>query len=266
MAAGIRLSDITPFILTYNEEANISRCLAGVAWASQILVVDSGSTDRTLDLIDHYPRARVVQRRFDSHAVQANFGLGLIKTPWVLSLDADYVLSPEFQAALQAGEFSADPICVYFASFRWCVQGRPLRSSIYPPRGVLFARAGALYEQDGHTQRLSLEGRRMVSVSPLIFHDDRKPLPRWLKSQQIYAALEAEKLETVPACHLGFADRLRRTGWAAPLIIVPYVLIARGLILDGRPGLLYALQRGYAELLLALHLWERRLSARLNLC
>jgi glycosyltransferase involved in cell wall biosynthesis len=254
----VALSDLTPFILTWNEEANIGRCLESVAWAKQILVVDSGSTDRTLEIVAKYPQARVVPRPFDGHSAQANFGLAQIQSAWVLSLDADYVLTPEFTAALQAPDFRWDPGCVYFAPFRFCVYGRPLRASIYPARGVLYARAGARYEQDGHTQRLALEGRRAVYLQEPLLHDDRKSLARWFDSQMKYAALEAEKLATVPEESLGLPDRLRRTGWAAPLVVVPYTLFVRGLILDGWRGVFYAFQRGYAELLLALYLLEKK--------
>ncbi len=148
----MNLADLTPCILTYNEEPNIARCLARLGWASQILVVDSGSIDRTLELIAACPQARVAQRPFDSHTRQANFALSLITTPWVLSLDADYILTPAFEQMLRAGEW--DEECACYAPFRLCVRGRPLRASLYPPRAVLYAREGAVYEQDGHTQRL----------------------------------------------------------------------------------------------------------------
>ena len=253
------ISGLTPFILTYNEEANIARCLEKLQWASQILVVDSGSTDDTLALLAKYPQARVVQRRFDCHSNQANFGLSLITTPWVLSLDADYILTPEFQRALIEEKYPREADCVYFAPFRLCVYGRPLRASLYPPRGVLYAREGARYEQDGHTQRLALDGRRPVLTSEVILHDDRKSTARWLENQRKYAVLEAGKLLDTPSLELALADRLRKTGWAAPLVIVPYILFARGLILDGWRGMAYALQRGYVELLLALFLMTGRL-------
>jgi glycosyltransferase involved in cell wall biosynthesis len=254
-----RLSDLTPFILAWNEEANIARCLESVAWAAQILLLDSGSTDRTLEIASRYRQVRIIQRRFTSHAEQANFGLALIASPWVLSLDADYVLTAEFQRALREGAIPWDEGCVYFAPFRFCVQGRPLRRSIYPPRGVLYAVKGARYAQDGHTQRISTAGRRKVALPYFILHDDRKHIHRWLDAQRNYAALEAEKLARAKPGELGLPDRLRRTGWAAPLVVVPYVLFARGLILDGWRGVLYAFQRGYAELLLALFLLENRL-------
>src|SRR5262249_14716864 len=67
------ISAVTPMILTYNEELNIERTLSKLTWAERILVVDSGSTDGTLDVIRRFPQAEVVHRNFDTAAQQANF-------------------------------------------------------------------------------------------------------------------------------------------------------------------------------------------------
>ena len=254
------LSDITPFVLTYNEEPNLERCLASVAWASQILVLDSASTDGTAAIVARYPQARFVVRPFDCHSNQANFGLTQVASSWVLSLDADYVITPELRDEIAATIATADSDTVYFAPFQFRVYGKILRVCFMPPRGVLYARAGATYDQDGHTQRLSLRGRKSVMLRNPILHDDRKPLPRWLESQRKYAVLEAAKLAATPDAELNLPDRLRRTGWANVVVILPYTLLVRGLVWDGLPGLLYGLERLYAELILALHVLHGRLT------
>src|SRR5580765_6230815 len=87
------MDDVTPMVLTFNEAPNIVRTLEKLTWARQILVVDSFSTDETVQLAQRLPQVQVVQRRFDSFADQCNFGLNQIRSKWVLSLDADYVLS-----------------------------------------------------------------------------------------------------------------------------------------------------------------------------
>src|SRR5690348_6642347 len=92
----VRLDDITPYILTYNEEDNIGKCLGALRWAKHVVVVDSFSTDRTLQIIAEFPNTRVVQRVFDSHSRQHNFALEQIpESNWVLRLDADWILTPE---------------------------------------------------------------------------------------------------------------------------------------------------------------------------
>src|SRR5438552_1941169 len=92
------LSELTPLILTFNEEENIGRTLSALGWAYEIVMIDSGSTDKTIEIAKAaHPNVKIVQRQFDSHTQQWNFGLDQIATEWVLTLDADYQLSPELQ-------------------------------------------------------------------------------------------------------------------------------------------------------------------------
>ena len=84
-------------VITFNEEANIGRTLDSLRWAPHVLVIDSYSTDKTLEIVSTHSNARLVQRAFQDFADQCNFGLGHVETPWVLSIDADYVL-PEGSA------------------------------------------------------------------------------------------------------------------------------------------------------------------------
>src|SRR2546430_16708663 len=100
------LDQITPIILTYNEAPNIGRTLEQLGWARDIVVVDSFSDDETLEIVSSLPQARVFQRKFDSFAGQCNFGLTEtgINSEWVLSLDADYVLTPELIEEIRSEE------------------------------------------------------------------------------------------------------------------------------------------------------------------
>ena len=82
------LEQVTPLIITYNEEANIRRTLSKLTWANKILVVDSGSTDATLDIAKSSDKVEIIHRPFDDCASQWNFGLEHVGTAWVLSLDA----------------------------------------------------------------------------------------------------------------------------------------------------------------------------------
>jgi glycosyltransferase involved in cell wall biosynthesis len=75
-------------ITTFNEEVNISDCLESVLWADEILVVDSYSTDRTLELARRYP-IKILQREYFGSAAQKNWSIGKVKHEWVLILDAD---------------------------------------------------------------------------------------------------------------------------------------------------------------------------------
>jgi glycosyltransferase involved in cell wall biosynthesis len=255
------LDRITPLILTLDEEPNIERVLSRLAWAREIVVVDSGSTDGTRALLARYANVRCVERRFDSHAAQWNYGLSEagIVADWVLALDADYVLTDELVDELKT--LSPAPETVgYRATFRYCVFGRQLRGTLYPPVTVLYRRAVGRYVQDGHTQRWEGSGR-IEELRGSILHDDRKPVARWLASQVRYARLEADLLHSRPWRDLGWPDRLRTLHVVMPPAAFAYCLIVAGGLLDGWPGLYYAIQRGVAEAILSLALIESRIAA-----
>lgn len=252
------LDQITPLILTYNEAANIHRTLEALKWARDIIVVDSFSDDETLAIVSSFPRVRVFQRAFDCHRNQWEFGLREtnIKTPWVLALDADYIITKEATEELKSLEPDAET-AGYCAKFIYCVHGKKLQSGIYPPVTVLYRRDAATYIQDGHTQRVVIDGR-VKELRALLLHDDRKSLSRWLHSQTRYAELEAQKLLAADRKTLGFRDRLRLWSIVLPPATLFYCLIIRGGILDGWPGLYYSFQRALAELTLALYLIDSR--------
>ena len=247
---------IIPLIITFNEIENIDRTLERLTWAERIVIVDSGSTDGTLEAARRNPRVEVVHRPFDTFADQCNFGLSRIESGWVLSLDADYELSEDLAGALQALQPTPD-IQGYRARFVYRIWGRPLRGTLYPPRVVLYRAGAGSYVNEGHGHRLSLVGR-VERLGHVIFHADRKPLARWLDSQRRYARAEAEHLLASPRQWRGRNDRLRLTGWLAPLLVLPYVLIAKGCLFDGRAGWFYALQRLLAEVMVALEILDRR--------
>ncbi len=250
------LDDVTPLLITYNEIENIGPTLARLGWARRIVVIDSGSTDGTLDVLARDPRIDVHYRKFDSFAEQCNFGLSLVATQWVLSMDADYELSEELVSELARLVPLAEQTG-YRARFVYRIHGRPLRGTLYPPRTVLYRTRQGRYESEGHGHRVRVPGT-VSSLREAIYHDDRKPLARWFSSQLNYAGREAAYLLQAPTAGLSRMDRIRRMGWPAPFVVVFYVLIAKGALLDGQAGWYYAFQRLMAEVLVALELLDRR--------
>jgi glycosyltransferase involved in cell wall biosynthesis len=254
------IDHITPLILTYNEAPNLRRTLERLTWAGEIVILDSFSTDATLAIAREFPQVRVVQRKFDSFAGQCNFGLQQAQTDWVLSLDADYVLTPELVAEIK----SLSPptgVAGYAVGFRYCVNGHSLRACLYPPRTVLYQRRLANYQNDGHGHRVQVAGK-ISRLAGYIDHDDRKPLAHWLWAQDRYAILEAAKLAEAMPGELGLPDRIRRKIVLAPSLVFFYTLLAQGMILDGWPGWYYVFQRTFAEILLSLRLIEMKLEKR----
>ena len=250
----MNLEEITPLILTYDEAPNIERTLAGLTWARQILVVDSGSTDGTAEILAQYPTVRVTHRSFDNFAAQCNFGLDQIKTPWVLSIDADYVCPIDLEGELRGLQSEA---VGYVATFVYCVSGRPLRSCLYPPRIVLFRTSEGRYVPDGHAHKLQLNGG-IDNIKTRLLHDDRKSLTRWLSAQNNYADLEVKKLLSTRSEELGWKDRLRKKYIFAPFLTLAYCLFGKRIALDGWAGIYYTGQRVYAELLLSIKLLDAK--------
>jgi glycosyltransferase involved in cell wall biosynthesis len=255
------LDQITPLIIAYNEAPNIRRTLEKLFWAKRIVVIDSGSTDGTVEMARAQPRVEIINRPFVDAASQCNFGLMQITSAWVLSLDADYELSQELICEL-ASLVPFEGIVGYQARFIYRIYGRPLRGSLYPPRTVLYRKDKAYYRQEGHTQRVVLDGD-VLMLNGVIYHDDRKPLVRWLASQQRYAREQADYLLDCPPTMLRRIDKVRLMGWPAPFGVFFYALLVKGCLFHGWSGWYYALQRTIAEMLLALEIIDRRLTKRL---
>lgn len=251
------LNQITPVILTFNEAPNIGRTLERLSWAQDVVVVDSLSTDETLAIVSRYSNARVVQCEYISHSQKWNFAVKEtgIHTEWVLALDADYIVPEDLMREIQSLTPAAD-VAGYRASFKYCIEGRPLRATVYTPVIVLFRRDCAHYTQDGHTQRVKLDGM-IEPLMNVIYHDDRKALSSWVEAQNRCMRLDAEKLLNLEWKALRWPERIRRLRIIAPFAMLFYCLFVKGLILDGRAGIFYSFQRAFAELLLSLYLLEK---------
>jgi glycosyltransferase involved in cell wall biosynthesis len=249
---------ITPLVITLDEAPNIARTLAKLTWAHRIVVVDSGSIDGTLEILAQYPQVDRFDRPFDSFAEQCNFGLAQIRTEWALSLDADYELSDDLVPELSDLQ-PPETVTGFRASFVYRINGQALRGTLYPPRIVLYRVQGARYENEGHGHRVVITSGEVRALRGVIYHDDRKPLSRWLVAQRRYAQLEAEYLLNNVPHLLSVSDRIRRMAWPAPMVVFLYVLIVKGCLLDGWRGWYYALQRLLAETLIALEIIDQRL-------
>jgi hypothetical protein len=255
------LEQIGVLILTYNEAANIRRTLDALTGFSDVVVLDSGSNDGTIEILGTYPNVRCLTRPFDTHAAQWSYGLTScgIHRPWVLALDADYIVSSRLVDEI-ASLSPDNSISGYRVAFRYCVFGRPLSSALYPPVIALYRRERAHYVQEGHTQKVIVHGA-IEALKGVIDHDDRKPLSRWFASQQKYAKLEADHLLSAKRTTLRRTDKIRLMAWPSPILVFLYTLLAKGCILDGWVGWFYVLQRTLAETMTAIELMDQRLRA-----
>ncbi len=253
----IKSSSLQAFIITKNEDPNIKRVLDKLTWLEKVYVLDSYSTDDTIAILNSYPNVELGYRQFDTFAQQCNYGLSLLNSEWVLSLDADYVLTDDFIKETIAFLNSADQdIVAYNSRFEFLIYGKQLLSNNTTPRPVLFKRTEGHYIDDGHAHRLKIEGK-IGSYNARILHDDRKSLSRWISNQDGYSIRECNKLmdENNPERN-SFLNKIRRTKIFAPFFVFFYCLFVKGLIFNGWAGWYYTLQRTMVEILFAIRMIE----------
>ena len=242
---------VTPVILTFNEEPNIGRTLDSLRWAGEVVVVDSGSTDRTREIAAGYANVRWLERSFDTHGRQWTYAIKDtgIASRYVLALDADYVVPAAFVNELQS-RFGSGTYAGGIAGFDYHVLGRNLLSSVYPAKLVLFDRERVVITQPGHSQELHVDGP-LYHFEARLVHDDRKPVSRFVRSQIEYSRLEAERL--LEGRTTRWQDTLRRSG-LMPVFAGLLAYARAGGPLRGRAALRYAYERATFESLLAMRL------------
>lgn len=254
----INSNHLTGLILTFNEEDNIARVLDKLTWLEKIIIIDSFSTDKTVEIINQYQNVEIHNRVFDSFAQQCNYGLSLIRSKWVLSLDADYVLTEEFinETINYISRINQTQVA-YFANFEFLIYGKKLRSNNTTPRAVLFLLGSGIYFNDGHAHRLKITGD-VGNYKGKILHDDRKSLSRWLKNQDGYSIKECAKLlDHYNPDNKSLLNLIRKTKIFAPFFVFFYCLFFKGLIFSGWAGWYYTLQRTMVEMLFSLRLIEK---------
>jgi len=250
------LERITPVLLTYNEEQNIGRTLSRLGWAKDIVVVDSGSTDGTLAVLSSFSNVRLFKRSFDSHGNQWRYAVEKtqIATDWILRLDADYQVSEALVAEIAALDPNA-PISGYRVSFGYAIFSRNLLSSLYPPNTILLRKGRFSIRDKGHTEAWIVYGP-VATLSAVIIHDDWKTTGQWLIGQARYMQRELDYLRVSEG---GLARWLRLRPPLMPIAVFLYCLFGKGLLLNGRAGIFYALQRLVAEAALSLMVLEEKL-------
>lgn len=226
---------LSVIIITKNEEAMIRRCLQSVAWADEVVVVDSNSIDNTASICREL-NAKV--HSFDDwpgFGVQKNRALDLASCDWVLSLDADETVTAELRAEIEAA--MTNP-CGH-AAFRlprlssYC--GRQMRHSGWWPDHVtrLFKRGSTRFSDDLVHEKLVVEGKVGALAQPLL-HEAFTDMGEVLEKMNRYSTASAAMLQ-----HQGktgsLASAVLHGLWA---FIRTYIL--RAGFLDGREGFMLA--------------------------
>ena len=188
---------ISVVVLTKDEAANLPRCLGSVAWADDVLVLDSGSSDDTCEVARRLG-ARVLVRPFDSFGSQRNHAMeqGGLRHEWVLHLDADEVVTPQLRQQLEAivRAGAAAPYPAYRIPSKVIFMGRWLRhAGMYPAYQVRFGRRDALrFVDHGHGQREALPPESVGTLDAAFDHYNfSKGVNDWFSRHLRYARAEA---------------------------------------------------------------------------
>jgi glycosyltransferase involved in cell wall biosynthesis len=270
---------VSVLLLTFNEEVNLPRCLEAIAWCDNIVAVDSGSTDRSREILKSHG-VRVLHRPFDCFAAQRNFGLdaGALESEWVLHLDADEVVTPQFASALENFEPQTD-IDGYYVASKTILFDRWLKhAGMWPAyQARLGHREKMRFRQIGHGQREDLPHSRMgVFPEAYLHYNFSHGMYRWLEKHIRYARDEAALLDTInfteaveAAGPTAGRRRLKRLTAHIPLFLRPlarfaYVYLLRQGFRDGRAGLFYAFMLSVYEGMIVVFAYEKNNQIRSN--
>ena len=245
--------ELTALVTSYNEEANIQDCLESVRFADAILLVDSFSTDRTLEIARAIPGVRILQREYFGSAAQKNWAMDQTVHPWVLIVDADERVTPglarEIQDLLERGPEAS----FYSIRRRNLFLDRLIRHSGWSTDKVvrLLRRGAARYPRRRVHADIRPEGPAPTLNSSLLHYTFRS-LGQYLEKLHRYA-------------EWGAADAYRRgkDSGALQLFFRPAWRFVRTYVfqagfLDGRHGLVLCMLQAYGVFLKWAKLWEWR--------
>ncbi|MGB3694612.1 MAG: glycosyltransferase family 2 protein [Spirulinaceae cyanobacterium] len=262
------------YILTHNEELDIAACIESALLSDDVIVVDSYSSDRTLDIASSYP-VRVFQRFFDSHGKQRSWMLNHIPTKyeWAYILEADERMTPElFQECLSAIK-NPDRIGYYVAE-RVIFMNHWIRNSTQYPRYQLrlLQKGKVWFEDYGHAEREVCQGATGFLKENYPHYTCSKGFSRWLDKHNRYSTDEAK--ETLNQLRygkvnwqelfFGNTEVKRRRALKnlslrlplRPLIRFFYMYFVLGGCWDGKAGFTWCILQTFYESLILLKVWE----------
>jgi glycosyltransferase involved in cell wall biosynthesis len=235
---------LTAIILTLNEERALPECLASLNWVDEMLVFDSGSSDRTCEIAREHG-ARVLQRPFDNFASQRNAAIAETHAEWVLFVDADERVSPDLARELREVTRKWQPVGWWLSRHNYIFGKLTMHAGWYPDHQLrLFRAECGHYDPERHVHELlQLDGPTGQLHHPLI-HYNYATLGEFIERQRRYARYDAGMLQRQGRrvqLHNYLLQPIRQFLWR-------YVNLAGWRM--GWHGLLLSLLMGYSQFVL----------------
>ncbi|MBX3662251.1 MAG: glycosyltransferase family 2 protein [Burkholderiales bacterium] len=227
---------ISVIIITKNAGATIRRCLESVAWADEVVVIDSGSSDDTLDICRELGARVSVTDDWPGFGPQKNRALDAASGDWLFNIDADEWVTPELGEEIRSAVAAANPPAAYALPRRSSFCGRYMKHSGWWPDYVvrLFRREAARFSDDQAHERLIVNGKTLKLKQPLM-HEAISDLDQMIGKMNLYSTASARGLHA-RGRRASLGKALLHGGWA---FFRTYVL--RAGFLDGREGLMLAI-------------------------
>ncbi|WP_118182133.1 glycosyltransferase family 2 protein [Paraburkholderia phosphatilytica] len=221
-------------VITRNAASRLDECLAAVAFADAIVVVDSGSTDHTVEIARAHGARVLSHPDWPGFGPQKNRALDALGTDWILSIDADEIVSAELASAIRA-TLAAPAADVYALDRLSYFCGHQVRHSGWYPDWIprLFRRGAARFSDDLVHERLVFEGP-VQRLAGKLLHYSYEDFETVLRKLDAYSTAGARQRHAAGG-HGSFGKALARGAWA----FVRTYLLRRG-FLDGRAGFMIA--------------------------
>jgi glycosyltransferase involved in cell wall biosynthesis len=244
---------LSVYIITYNEQENIRDCLESVKWADEIIVVDSFSDDKTVEIVRNYTD-KVFQRRWDNIVNQRNFALSLATGDWVFCLDADERLTDNLKEEI-LGEISKENACSgYYVKRHTKYLGKWINHcGWYPDYKLRLIRRGRGYHVGhGPHERIVVPDGNCGYLKGKILHYTYKNFSHQIKTIDRFSDEESKQMKKPRWYPLWFCLFFR------PLLKFIEVYFLKLGFLDGVQGFIISVASAFYVFSKYVKLWEKR--------
>ncbi len=247
---------VSGLITCFNEELHIGECIESLDWCDEILVVDSFSTDRTVEIAKRHSKVRLVQHEYYGGAAQKNWAIDQVKYDWIMLLDADERCTSALRDEMQALLAASPEHNAYTIHRRCFFLGRPIRFSGWQNDRVarLFRTGTAYYNNRRVHEKLISSGPAPMLKNSMdhFLIDDFHEYAQRVSRYAYWGAAQNWR----DGKRSGFAKVVLNSLWR---FLRTYIL--RGGVFDGKRGLIFCALQAYATFLKYSILWSWRIDA-----